>query len=317
MIKFDIDDLYLVQALDASVSMSAAATKLGVEDSSVSRRVKKIETIIGLPVIYRRGKFGLTAAGRRFLSMASTVLKEHDDFQRDIDLLKKGKNHLRIVGNSSIMFSDVPQVLEILRDRNPNIFITVDSGSMTEILKKIQENDADVGIVPEKSKIHGITFHKYRFDRLCIFAPISHPLAHQTSATLAEVAKYKLIGTHEGRQMSSLLLAMAKKQDLVLNYAMIVSNFDLQANIIAHNDMAVGIIFESVARRFEREHLIVGDSSQLSQSIKIVALNEEWATRDLYLVTPDPANTSQLATQFIGLLRERHRRFKTTSGRSS
>jgi len=307
LIKFDIDDLYLIRALDEGLSLSAAATKLGVEDSTASRRIAKIEKIIGLQIFQRRGKFQLTAAGKRFLAMAVPVLKEHDDFQRDIEVLKRGKNSLRIIGNSSIMISDIPQVIEILRVENPDIFVSIRSASMTEIIKKIQENECDVGIVPDKSRVHGISFHKYRTDQLCVFAPISHPLAQKDTATLEDVSQYKLIGTDETRQISSLLQTMAKRQNLVLDYAMTVSNFDLQANLIAQTDIGVGIIFESVARRFINNQRLSGKDFEPTQSIKIVTLTEEWAQRDLYLCTPDPANISPLATEFVAQLKLRHK----------
>ena len=299
MIKFDIDDLYLVRAIDEGLSMSALAVKFSVDASTVSRRIAKIETIVGTSIVTRDGRFRLTEAGNRFLKMAIAVLREHDDFQNDLLTIKTGKKSLRIFGNSSIMICDTPQVIEVLKERNPDVYISIKSGSMSEIIKKIQNGECDVGIVPDKSRVQGIQFHKYRTERLCVLVPISHQLAQKSSTTLSEVVNYELIGTDETRQISALVASQAKKQGIRLDYGITVSNFDLQASIISQTDAGIGIVFESVARRFERIH-----------AIKVLALSEGWAERDLYLCTPSASSASPIAREFVDLLRERHRQVR-------
>jgi DNA-binding transcriptional LysR family regulator len=297
MIKFDIDDLYLVRAIDEGLSMSALAVKLSVDASTVSRRIAKIETIVGTSIVSRSGKFRLTEAGSRFLQMAIAVLREHDEFQNDLLTIKTGKKILRIFGNSSIMISDTPQVLEVLKERNSDANISIRSGSMSEIIKKIQNGECDVGIVPDKSRVQGVQFQRYRSERLCVLVPISHHLASVERVSLADIAAYELIGTDETRQISALISSMAKKNFLKLTYGITVSNFDLQASLIAQTACGIGVVFESVARRFEKIH-----------PVKVLTLAEEWAERDLYVCTPKPEVTSQLAKDFAELLKARHRK---------
>ena len=298
MKKFDIDDLYLIQAIDKAASMSGAASKLGISLAAVSRRVQKIEKIVTRRIIHRPGPYRLTAEGISFLKMANNVLAEHEKFLLEVADIKSGRDSLKLIGNSSIMISDIPHVIEMLCRKNPHINIEIASASQSDVIEKVLSGEFAVGITPDNPKVLGIQYFKYRSDRLCVLARVSHQIAHRNSVDFREAITYPLIGTDESRQISNLIKTMAKKEDSQVEYLITATNFDLQANIVAQTDLGIAIMFESVARRFE---------NQLPQAVKVIPLNDSWAERHLYICVHDIAAIPQITNEFIRLLKRRHK----------
>ncbi|MFZ6813573.1 LysR family transcriptional regulator [Undibacterium sp. Rencai35W] len=293
MIKLDIDDLHLIQIVSSELSFSAAATRLGISGAAVSRRLSKIENILGHKIVHRPGPFKLTRAGLRFLELADTVLHEHDIFQRDIGNIKSGNNLLKIMANPSIMISDMPQVIETLNLKNPDLQIELSGGSLTETLKAVQDGDIDVGIVTDQPYIEGLRFYKYRNDRLCVLAPISHALSQKDSATLREISAHPIIGADKSRQVSIIIDTQAKHERHELNYIVRTTDYDLQASLVAQTDIGVAIMFESIARRFA------------NAPVKIITLNEDWAVRELSICVQDTGSLSDPCTDFMQLMIQR------------
>ncbi|MFZ6726179.1 LysR family transcriptional regulator [Undibacterium sp. MH2W] len=298
MKKLDINDLYLIQAIDKAASLSGAASKLGISAAAVSRRVKKIEKLISARLIHRPGPYRLTFEGESFLRLANTVLDEHEKFMTDVARIKSGQEVLRLIGNSSIMISDIPQVIEMLCIKYPNIKVEIASGSQSEIIQKVLKGDMSAGLTPDNPKVLGIQYFKYRSDQLCVLARGSHPIANFESINFIDVLKYPLIGADDTKQIYSLIDTMAKRDELTPEYLITVSNFDLQANLVAQTDLGIAIMLESIARRFE---------NQLSQAVKVIRLNDTWAERNLYVCVHDIAATSKITNDFIRLLRRRHK----------
>ena len=79
------DDLRIFVAVSRAGSLSAAAAELGINQSTVSRRLAAIETSLGARLFNRRagGSF-LTAAGRQVLERAETVETEIGAIERRV-----------------------------------------------------------------------------------------------------------------------------------------------------------------------------------------------------------------------------------------
>jgi DNA-binding transcriptional LysR family regulator len=85
---FDWNDLRHFLALARGGSMGAAARRLGVDQSTVQRRLGTLEKAIGCPLVERRRDgYGLTAQGQALLGEAAQVEAAIDALQRRIATL--------------------------------------------------------------------------------------------------------------------------------------------------------------------------------------------------------------------------------------
>ncbi|WP_170303121.1 LysR family transcriptional regulator [Reyranella soli] len=95
---FDWNDLRHFLALARCGSMGAAALSIGVDQSTVQRRIAALEKSIGRPLVERRsGGYGLTAQGELLLADAEQVETAVDALQRRIRALDgSGQGHVRV-----------------------------------------------------------------------------------------------------------------------------------------------------------------------------------------------------------------------------
>lgn len=88
----DWDDMKLFLAVAQSGSVSGAGRKLGVQHSTVSRRLRALEKTLGVRLVERiHGGFELTEAGKKLQASSESVEREVDQVER---LLKGQDRHL-------------------------------------------------------------------------------------------------------------------------------------------------------------------------------------------------------------------------------
>ncbi|APZ53625.1 LysR family transcriptional regulator [Salipiger abyssi] len=78
----DLDILLLrsFHAVSRSGSISAAAQRVGRTQSAVSMQMRRLESVVGQPILSRTGSgVALTAAGERLLAHAERILAAHDE----------------------------------------------------------------------------------------------------------------------------------------------------------------------------------------------------------------------------------------------
>ena len=139
------DDYRYVQAVAETRSLTGAAARLGVNHSTVFRRVNAIEEALGARVFERgRSGYALTAAGEEMVAVAMRVGEEIVDFERRIagrDLKPSGE--LRVTTNDTIMVHLMTPVFASFLRAYPDIQLDIVVSNTSLNLSK---RDADVAI---------------------------------------------------------------------------------------------------------------------------------------------------------------------------
>lgn len=137
-------ELDLILAISEKPSFSAAAKLLGVAHTTVSRKLRDLESYFGAQLVERRGEqLILTLAGERLLDSAKKVREEWMSLERDI----KGRD-ARLTGSISLTTVDIlawfyMHKLAEFRAAYPAIELQVHSGS--EVIS-LSRREADVAI---------------------------------------------------------------------------------------------------------------------------------------------------------------------------
>lgn len=139
------DDFRFVRAIAEKGSLAAAAAVLGVNHSTVFRRLAQIEQQLGSRLFERsRSGYALTPCGEEMVKLAARMAEEIVAFERTVaghDLRPSGE--LRITTNDTLLLHLLTGVLAGFRTAYPEIVIDIVVANESLNLSK---RDADVAV---------------------------------------------------------------------------------------------------------------------------------------------------------------------------
>lgn len=153
---FNLDHLQTFADVVRLGSFSAAAARLNLTQPAVSLQVRQLELKLGLKLIERVGRKATpTAAGRALLQHAGGIDAAVNAALEDV--AQHGRSvtgRVRIGIGATACIHILPPILSDLRRRFPQLDLMVNTGNAPEILRAIEENSLDLGLVtlPPNSK---------------------------------------------------------------------------------------------------------------------------------------------------------------------
>lgn len=153
---FNLDHLQTFADVVRLGSFSAAAARLNLTQPAVSLQIRQLELKLGLKLIERVGRKATpTAAGRALLQHAGGIDAAVNAALEDV--AQHGRNvtgRVRIGIGATACIHILPPILSDLRKRFPQLDLMVTTGNAPEILRAIEENSLDLGLVtlPPNSK---------------------------------------------------------------------------------------------------------------------------------------------------------------------
>lgn len=142
-------------------SFSAAAQRLNLTQPAISQQVRQLEERLGLRLIERVGKRAMpTAAGSELLVHARGI---EAAIEAAVDAMGQqaggAMGRVRLGSGSTALIYLLPPVLRDLKQRFPGLEILVNTGNTGDILKAIEENTLDLGLVtlPAPGRIFAVT----------------------------------------------------------------------------------------------------------------------------------------------------------------
>jgi DNA-binding transcriptional LysR family regulator len=139
------DDFRYVKAIADTRSLGGAAQSLGVNHSTVFRRLGQIEQQLGSRLFERgRAGYALTPSGEDMVRLAERVSEDITAFERKVtgqDLRPSGE--LRITASDMVMLHLLTDVLVGFRRAYPEITIDV---VVSNVLLNLSKRDADVAV---------------------------------------------------------------------------------------------------------------------------------------------------------------------------
>jgi DNA-binding transcriptional LysR family regulator len=139
------DDFRYVKAIADSRSLGGAASELGVNHSTVFRRLAQIESQLGSRLFERsRQAYALTPCGEAMVRLAERMGEDIVTFERQVtghDLRPSGE--LRVTTNDTVLVHLMTQVFAAFRKTYPEIVLDVVVSNQALNLSK---RDADVAV---------------------------------------------------------------------------------------------------------------------------------------------------------------------------
>jgi DNA-binding transcriptional LysR family regulator len=149
MTAFEWDDLRYVLAVANARSLAGAARALGVNHTTVLRRVSAFEKRLGLRLFERLATgYVLTAGGEELIATARHIEDTVTTLERTLagqDLRLSGV--VRVTTTDTLMGSVLPEILAQFRVAHPGIQVEV---AVSNLMLNLSKRDADVAIRPAK-----------------------------------------------------------------------------------------------------------------------------------------------------------------------
>jgi DNA-binding transcriptional LysR family regulator len=147
MAGLEWDDLRYVLAVATAGSLAGAARQLGVNHTTVLRRVGAFEKRLGLRLFERLPTgYVLTAGGEELIVAARHINDAVTELERKLagqDLRLSGT--VRVTTTDTLMGSILPEILADFRTAHPGIQVEV---ALSNLMFNLSKRDADVAIRP-------------------------------------------------------------------------------------------------------------------------------------------------------------------------
>jgi DNA-binding transcriptional LysR family regulator len=214
---FNLDHLQTFADVVRLGSFSAAAAKLNLTQPAISLQIRQLERKLGLRMIERVGRRATpTAAGRELLkhslqidAAVNAALEGVAQHAREVT------GRVRIGIGATACIHLLPPILSELRRRFPQLELMVNTGNAPEILRAIEENSLDLGLVtlpPQKADGRAKAFSRaldvtpLLDDDFVAIAPLKHKdLSLPEPATPAALAALPLVIPEPGGNTRSLI----------------------------------------------------------------------------------------------------------------
>lgn len=153
----DIEQARTFLAITHHSSFLNAAKHLHVTQSTVSARIKSLESELGASLFERnRSGASLTASGRRFLQHAKTLVLTMEQARHEVGLPGRYVGSIRISGRIALWEGFLPEWIGWMRNVAPDVAIRSEIGFEEDLMRRMIEGTLDIALMYTPSHSPGL-----------------------------------------------------------------------------------------------------------------------------------------------------------------
>lgn len=185
-----LTQLEYIVAVDTHRHFGKAAEACFITQPTLSMQIKKLEEDMEI-IIFDRSKQPLipTDIGQKIIEQARIVLKQAEEIN---NIVKDHKHQVSGMLRIGIIPTLAPYLLPIFigeyKKKYPNIFIKVTEATTENIVKLLNKDLIDVGVLVTPLKEEKIIEKPVFYEEMLIYANSSHKLHNQKEITLKDIA---------------------------------------------------------------------------------------------------------------------------------
>ncbi|GAA4215414.1 DNA-binding transcriptional LysR family regulator [Sagittula marina] len=226
-------------------SFRAAADKLHVAPSAVSKQIKNLEFALDVELFRRdrgRGGLELTEAGEILVRRCASVVNELTIAQDEIHQLQGlQRGHLRL-GVNEVLASDLlPGILRDMSYNHPGLQFTIVVENSREIFTRMQDGDIDIALgynFPPSPEIETLATLKRR---TYVVTALDHPMARLRSVRLKDIEGEKMIFPDHSIPIRHLLEDAFTQSNVTVREVLNTNSFTLLRQMV-ESGMGIGIV---------------------------------------------------------------------------
>ncbi|RVU13239.1 LysR family transcriptional regulator [Methylobacterium oryzihabitans] len=229
---------YLAAAVSCG-SVRAAADKLDINASAVSRQLAQMEEELATPLIERHSR-GVrpTEAGLMLLDYHRRQRADRDDTLAKLGELKDlQRGHIDVVLGEGFVGELMSGLLQGFWARHPDLTMTLDLAATNDVVRTVIEDEAHLGLVynppPEpRLRAHARVRHPIR-----VVTRAEHPLAAQPGPLrLRDLAPYRLGLMHPAYGIRQIIAGAEQAEGVRLTAALTTSSISVLKHFVSAAD---------------------------------------------------------------------------------
>nr|WP_092074382.1 LysR family transcriptional regulator [Dendrosporobacter quercicolus]NSL49924.1 LysR family transcriptional regulator [Dendrosporobacter quercicolus DSM 1736]SDM92730.1 DNA-binding transcriptional regulator, LysR family [Dendrosporobacter quercicolus] len=249
-------ELHYVVTIAEERSITNAANKLFVSQSTLSHSLAKLEERLGIP-LFDRSTIPLkpTLAGELFVNTANKIFQLDRELQQQIQDVANFKHGSFTIGVTHLAErSYLPLVLPRFYKKYPGISIILKVAGLNQLETMLLKNMVDFAIIIPLDN-PSIEYKPIFTMNVLIAMPLSHPLAKKHSQTgsnypeidLTELKNEDFILLPQGRKLRETILTACKAAGFSPKISLEVSNLDTAHALVAEG-YGVTFIMDIITR---------------------------------------------------------------------
>ncbi|SMG53193.1 LysR family transcriptional regulator [Paraburkholderia susongensis] len=235
---------YFYEAMTAG-SMRAAAERLGVEASVISRQIQLLEKELNVTLVERRGRgVAPTDGGRLVLEVCEERRVSEEALRLRLDeLLGLERGDLSIVTGPGFINELMSNVLRGFCERYPGVHVHLEATDADDVVARVIDDRAHVGLTTCPPPHPAVRVVGERHQPICAIAAAGHPLErHAGSVSLADAAQFPLALARDGTGLGSLTQQAAAIEGIRLEPAFTANSIEALKQFVS---MGLGVTFMS------------------------------------------------------------------------
>lgn len=219
---------------------SRAAEALGLTQPAISDQVRKLEDQYDVILFNRHKKqVTLTQTGHHLLTITHRLFeieKQASELLSESRALRAGS--MRIIADSA---HHLVQILGRFREKYPGIAVSVHSGNSEEVITKLYDYEADIGVLGEIPKGRDFETIKLNSTPLIAFAAKGQAVSEKQSISLSDLLKQPLVLRERGSKTRQKLEEAASERGLTLQAAIEAEGREAVREIVA-TGAGIGVV---------------------------------------------------------------------------
>ena len=222
-------------------SFQQAAKRCAITQSTVSRQIQTLETILGVPLLHRSSQVKLTIAGERFLPRARKIYQEWRNATEELSDLLEGKQpELCIAAIHSVCAYRLPPVLQQFCADYPQVQLRVTSLGSDRALKVLKDGLVDIAIVMNNRFLTAsadMVVDLLYTEPVEVLMSIDHPLANYGAVPWNKLVHYPQVVFKDGYGMQRLVQEQFQREGVMLNAALELNTLDAFRGVVRQGEL--------------------------------------------------------------------------------
>lgn len=222
---------------------SRAADSLNQTQPALSDQVKRLEQAHDT-LLFRREKrhVHLTEAGEGLFRLTKQLFEIENNIAEYLDQSTAAlKGKLRIVADSALHVTDA---ISDFRRRNPKVFVSIKTGNTEEVLERLRNYDAEVGVVGNMQQASDVTTLDIGRAPIIAISAKNYLPNGRTEIAFRDLPKWPLVFREQGSRTRANLEEAVKKHNLRIKPVIEVDGREAMREIVA-SGAGVGFVSEA------------------------------------------------------------------------
>ena len=220
----ELRNLKYFAAIAQTKSLTKASKQLHIAQPALSLSIKRLEEDLGVQLFDRRRRgMHLTRHGETFLVHADALIKQVNRARESVssgDLENpQGTVNIGMVG--SVVNAMIEPVFRITREKYPNIDVSVNESSITEIIQQLEIGHYDLVITPDVISRPSLGVVPLIEENLFLVGEHDKSILKNQEVEFSQLANHKILTPHKQHSVIKIIEDYAQKENIEIEASVV------------------------------------------------------------------------------------------------